>query len=136
MTYVLSSVALCLHCLRLSHCRFIQDMLTLLQVQLGVSTLKQFQCVKFDDFNWDGIEGGKKVFMRMAVKKLKSDGLGELTVTALACDCACVVHAFQVTKSSSRVRSLCVCRCWSRWCLFCAFRRFHRRTWDRWRWGG
>ena len=53
--------------------RFIEEMIHIMD-QSGVSTFKQFAAAKFDDFEFQpyGIQGAK-VFVRMAIKKLKAE---------------------------------------------------------------
>ena len=50
----------------------------LLLLTNGVTTWKQFQSCKLDDIEWSVANNqGKKVFLRMALKKLKTETKGE-----------------------------------------------------------
>ena len=62
------------------HCfaRFIEDVMAVLATN-GVQTWKQFQSCKLDDIEWtEANNQGKKIFVRMAVKKVKTETQGEL----------------------------------------------------------
>jgi len=56
--------------------RYVEDVVGVLAVS-GVTTWKQFQCAKVDDLDWsaeNATREGRKVFVRMALKKVKAKG--------------------------------------------------------------
>ena len=79
-------------CVCVSSCRYVEDVMAILADDAtGVSSFKQFRAVKFEDIEWPegSTAGGRKVFVRMAIKKLKAEtgkvpnvALGEAGVAA------------------------------------------------------
>ena len=54
--------------------RFVDQVLSLLEDSAGVTTVKQFQCLKFEDLEWPPTGAtAVKIFVRMAIKKVKGE---------------------------------------------------------------
>ena len=54
--------------------RFVDQVVTLLEDSAGVTTVKQFQSLKFEDMEWPPTGAtAVKIFVRMAIKKVKGE---------------------------------------------------------------
>ena len=66
--------------------RFIDDVISTLEPT--ATTLNQFAALKFDDIEWpDGHTGAKKVFVRMALKKVRAMAEGGRFCPTLVWEC-------------------------------------------------
>ena len=69
------SVACIASCLAFC-CGFVDELIVVLGTN-GVNTWKQFQSCKLDDIEFPASNQGKKVFLRMAIKKVKDERQSE-----------------------------------------------------------